>query len=1001
MPSSRTCRTCRLTPALLLSTVIGAIIGVSSAEPPVRQADLHYRAGLGLLERGEHAMALIELDAFVAGDPTGPEAISARYARAICLVELKRPKEAAEELDRVLAAKEFALRGDALLLRARIAFDAADYETAADRAGRIETEAPTFAHRAVAAQIAGEAALRAGKADVALATLDRLMATNPAPEVARRSSLLAAHACVHRKDDRGATERLGKAPRVGAGAEELATIDLLWAQCLHRLGDNANAFQRYDLAVKGVASDAALLGLGQTGRLTGRTDAALLALDTLLDRSTIPASVRIPASIEAARIALDAGNCQKAVTLLDGLKAPAADMNDELGLRLLSWRATAHAACQDQAGAAAILGNALEQYPRSPLAPAMRFDRAGHLLATKAWKAALEEYNRFLKAAGDQPLTAQARARRAICLARLGQAEEARAEFALALQALPPDAVAERELVLAESLELATAASDWTFVTRFASELLAMSKDPIRRREALLRQGIAAARQERPAETIEALTTLLNEAPDGPQAPHAAIERAEAFLTLGQVEEAIQDLRCVAESKQESVHRSAARARLANVLLRAGRADEAQALLVGAPADGADDLLVDLAVAQSIRGEHDKAVTTLDRFIEQAGASPRRAEALARRGIVHARLGSHAKAIADLNAALSGPHSAALAADLRSAASFERAMVLIAAGGADSIGEGRSALVTLAKETGPYRPFALIELARFDVDAATLAKPASITSARARLIACTESLSDARPADRGAIEERVLYLTGLLESRAGQHEAVIDALGHFRERLGERFGTSPLRVSTQLVLAESLLAVQRGREAAVELKSAIDGGLPDDSLEPSLLRLGEALGKAQDWTGSDSAFADHLRRFPRSPLTHQAAFGRAWASEQLGKHNEAIDRYRAIVSSHEGPTAARAQFQVGECLFAQSKHEDAVREFMKVDVLFAYPEWSAAALYEAGRCLVALQKVDQARKVFASVSERFGSTRWAELAARDAARLEPDALPGRDRGSGT
>ena len=95
-------------------------------------------------------------------------------------------------------------------------------------------------------------------------------------------------------------------------------------------------------------------------------------------------------------------------------------------------------------------------------------------------------------------------------------------------------------------------------------------------------------------------------------------------------------------------------------------------------------------------------------------------------------------------------------------------------------------------------------------------------------------------------------------------------------------------------------------------------------------------------------------------------------------------------------TAARAQFQIGECLFAQRRHEEAVREFLKVDILYAYPEWSAAALYEAGRCLAQLEKPEEARRQFQQVTDRFKDTEWANLAARQLTNppAAPPSVPG-------
>ena len=92
---------------------------------------------------------------------------------------------------------------------------------------------------------------------------------------------------------------------------------------------------------------------------------------------------------------------------------------------------------------------------------------------------------------------------------------------------------------------------------------------------------------------------------------------------------------------------------------------------------------------------------------------------------------------------------------------------------------------------------------------------------------------------------------------------------------------------------------------------------------------------------------------------------------------------------------ARAQFQIGECLFAKQQYEDAVRELLKVDILYAYPEWSAASLFEAGRCFQKLGKPVEARNHFNQVAEQYGQTRWAEMASQQLTQGSGGSLPGR------
>jgi len=188
---------------------------------------------------------------------------------------------------------------------------------------------------------------------------------------------------------------------------------------------------------------------------------------------------------------------------------------------------------------------------------------------------------------------------------------------------------------------------------------------------------------------------------------------------------------------------------------------------------------------------------------------------------------------------------------------------------------------------------------------------------------------------------------------------------------------------------------QCNRVGGVFKQRVVERHASDAVYGPSLLRLGESLAALQRWARSEKAFTDYLERQADSEQWFQAQFGIGWARENQERHDEAIEAYRAVVARHKGPTAARAQFQIGECLFARKQYEDAARELLKVDILYAYPEWSAAALYEAGRCFEALGKTVEARTQFKAVVDKHKQTRWGELAGKRLAALSASVLPGR------
>ena len=101
-----------------------------------------------------------------------------------------------------------------------------------------------------------------------------------------------------------------------------------------------------------------------------------------------------------------------------------------------------------------------------------------------------------------------------------------------------------------------------------------------------------------------------------------------------------------------------------------------------------------------------------------------------------------------------------------------------------------------------------------------------------------------------------------------------------------------------------------------------------------------------------------------------------------GKKAEAIAWYLQVVETHNGATAARAQFQIGECHYALGKYDLAARELMKVDIVYAYPKWSAVALYDAGRAFEQLKQVDNARKQYSLCVKKYKGSGPAALSAK-------------------
>jgi TolA-binding protein len=351
---------------------------------------------------------------------------------------------------------------------------------------------------------------------------------------------------------------------------------------------------------------------------------------------------------------------------------------------------------------------------------------------------------------------------------------------------------------------------------------------------------------------------------------------------------------------------------------------------------------------------------------------------------VRARLGDHRGTLADISAL--GEGIATLDPALRAALELDHGLALVALGESD---DARAPLASAMRIASPCRPLAAAELARLALESDRLEEAASA------LDQLETALAEATPGDRAGLDERARYMRALVAARSGNHAAAAEILRTLLAEHGQGSLTRPAR----LLLGESLVRSGAPAEAAERLADLLaeDATLPEATRDAVRLRIGEAWAAAGRWIESERAYADFVRdRAAQSsgeghPLASQARFGIGWAREQRGAFDEAIIAYREVTARSEDATAARAQFQIGECLFAQGKVDEAIRELLKVEILYAAEEWSAAALFEAGRCYASLGRHADARAQWTRLRDQYATTRWAALAQAELDRASADS----------
>jgi TolA-binding protein len=159
--------------------------------------------------------------------------------------------------------------------------------------------------------------------------------------------------------------------------------------------------------------------------------------------------------------------------------------------------------------------------------------------------------------------------------------------------------------------------------------------------------------------------------------------------------------------------------------------------------------------------------------------------------------------------------------------------------------------------------------------------------------------------------------------------------------------------------------------------------------EQALLRLGETRAATGRWRESAAAYDEFLRAFPKSQWLRRGRLGSGRAYQELKDYDRAISQYREAVSLEaKDALAAEAQFRIGECHAAKGRHNEAVRELIRVGVSYGHPEWTARSLLAIGRALEAGKDMKAAVTQYRELIEKHPDHEAAAAARKRLAELE-------------
>jgi TolA-binding protein len=573
--------------------------------------------------------------------------------------------------------------------------------------------------------------------------------------------------------------------------------------------------------------------------------------------------------------------------------------------------------------AAERLGILVRDHARSENVPAALYKQGHSLLALKDDGGARRSFQTLAQRYPKHELTPEARKLAAECLARMGNEKEAIAELSRVA-----DAEGEvGDLARLEAARLQKSTRDLAAAAASFEKLAASAGDETLRARAHYERGEILYESGSYAESARAFASSMELSRDEQLTRTARYGRAYSLYRAGEIDAAVEET---------------------DRLLRDKGIDEG---LRGSA-------LHLLGASHQKAGRWDAAVESYGALLKEQPRSKLAYEAAFGRGVCLAQAGKTQEAIRALNEILKkyeeGPANDRVLYELAFAYG--------------ATGQDVPMAVTFRKLVDDYPKSYLAPEVRFRLG--------EFHYGRGELEQASALYADAVSLGDSPVLDKALYKKGWADRKRGEHEKAEAAFG----MLVEKCSLSELRGESLFLRGESLRELGRPQEAEAYYRKLIADYPKHELRERADLSLALSLVEAEAWNDAVKVLNRHRQTYPESERIFEVDF---WLGKSLvatGRHDSAIQCFRRVTASHRGETAARSQYEIGNCFLEKGDAQQALSEYLKVRFLYGHVEWVAAAMLRCGQCFERLEQTDRALETYRELVEKYPEEESAKKA---------------------
>jgi TolA-binding protein len=199
-----------------------------------------------------------------------------------------------------------------------------------------------------------------------------------------------------------------------------------------------------------------------------------------------------------------------------------------------------------------------------------------------------------------------------------------------------------------------------------------------------------------------------------------------------------------------------------------------------------------------------------------------------------------------------------------------------------------------------------------------------------------------------------------------------DDLRSWAEKFLQADPSSPEAPEVCYWLGEAALEQNQLEEAEGWLSKAMTAAPKEVAwLEALWLRRFQLAARRGSWEQLLKLVDAYRERFSHPEAQVKADYYKGRAFHSLRRWEEARACYAKALASADPNLAAPSQFYLGQTYAEEGRYREAIREYLKVDILYELPTWRAAALLEAAKCYEQLQQFQAAAELYERVRREF------------------------------